>query len=92
MSYPDIAEVHRFTCRLDFEPAGLERLFQVVRRRGFVIERVNAEHDAEGLHVDLTVSGDRSPEMLRAHIEKMHTVRLVQRPLDPCFVADEMPA
>lgn len=84
-----LAEIHRFTCRIDFEPAGLERLLQVVRRRGFVIERVSAEHDAEGLHVDLTVSGARSPETLRAHLEKLHTVRSVQRPLDRCFGAAE---
>lgn len=88
MSESQSAQIHRFTCRLDFEPAGLERLFQVVRRRGFRIERVNAEHDADGLHVDLTVSGTRSPETLRAHLEKLHRVRSVQRPLDRCFVVD----
>lgn len=81
-------EMHRFTCRLDFEPAGLERLFQVVRRRGFVIERVNAAHEADQLHVDLTVSGVRSAETLRAQLEKLHVVHSVQRPLDQCFVAD----
>lgn len=92
MSCTHSAEFHRFTCRLDFEPAGLERLLQVVRRRGFVVERLHAEHDAEGLHVDLTVSGDRSPETLRAQIDRIHTVRSVQRPLESRFIAGEMPA
>lgn len=92
MSEPKTAAIHRLICRLDFEPAGLERLFQVVRRRGFVIERVSAEHDAEGLYVDLTVSGPRSPETLRAHLEKIHVVRSVQRPLDRCFVAENSAA
>lgn len=79
---------HRFTCRIDFEPAGLERLLQVVRRRGFTVERVSAELDAEGLNVDLTVSGARPAETLRGHLEKLPTVRAVQRPLDRCFVAE----
>lgn len=83
----DTAETQRFICRLAFEPAGLERLLQVVRRRGFAIERVNAEHTAEGLLVDLTVSGCRSAETLRAHMQKIHTMRSVQRPLDRRFVA-----
>ncbi|MES1938087.1 ACT domain-containing protein [Salinisphaera hydrothermalis] len=91
MSEPN-TEIHRFTCRLDFEPAGLERLFQVVRRRGFVIERVHAAHEADQLHVDLTVSGARSAETLRAQLEKLHVVRSVQRPLDRCFVVESRSA
>ena len=88
MSCSNSQETHRLTCHLEFEPAGLERLLQVVRRRGFVVERMHAEHDEAGLHVDLTVSGARSPETLRAQLERIHTVRSVQRPLERCFVAD----
>ncbi|HET7315553.1 ACT domain-containing protein [Salinisphaera sp.] len=83
-----VVERHRFICRLDLEPAALERLVQAVRRRGFTIERVGAERASDGLLVDLTVSGARPAETLRAHLEKIHTVQSVQRPRDRCFIAD----
>lgn len=83
---------HRLICRLRCEPVGLERLLQVVRRRGFGIERVNAEHDAGQLCVDLTVSGARSIETLRGHLVKLHTVQSVQRPMDRYLAAGPVDA
>ncbi|WP_423822950.1 ACT domain-containing protein [Salinisphaera sp. SPP-AMP-43] len=79
-------QTYRLICRLAPEPAGLERLFQVVRRRGFVIAQVAAEQGAEELYVDLTVSGTRSVETLRAHLAKIHTLRSVHRPLEQRFI------
>lgn len=69
--------IYTFHCSLDPEPAGLERLFRVVRTRGFYIDRVRAEHDLHGLQIQMTVSGTRSGTMLRSQLEKLHSVRRV---------------
>lgn len=70
---------HHFSCRIVGDSAGLERLLQVVRRRGFVAERVQAVYDAGGIDVDMTIIGQRAPETLAAQIARLHTVQRVNR-------------
>lgn len=68
---------YTFNCWMDPEPVGLERLFRVVRTRGFIVNRVQANHDAHGLQIQMTVSGSRCSLMLRAQLEKLCSVRQV---------------
>ena len=68
---------HTMTCRMCPEPAALERVLQVVRKRGFAVERLSAEHDARGLRIHMTLAGARCPDMLRAQLEKLHGVHSV---------------
>ncbi|MFE8070986.1 ACT domain-containing protein [Marinobacteraceae bacterium S3BR75-40.1] len=64
-------------CRMDPEPAALERLCQVVRIRGFRIEQLAAQREGEALSIHLEVSGERSLGMLITQLEKLHTVYAV---------------
>lgn len=68
---------YTFTCWMAPEPAGLERLFQVVRRRGFTVRRLWAEHDGGYLQARITVSGARDSAMLQSQLEKLYSVKRV---------------
>ncbi|WP_348766560.1 ACT domain-containing protein [uncultured Salinisphaera sp.] len=63
--------LHTINCRMQPEPAALERVLQVVRKRGFAIERFGAEHEAGQLRIRLSCSGRRCPHMLRAQLNKL---------------------
>ncbi|WP_349557691.1 ACT domain-containing protein [Marinobacter sp. NFXS9] len=71
---------HTLSCRMQPEPAALERLCQVARIRGFRIEEMQVRTDAEGLAIDMVLSGQRSIDMLRRQIEKLHTVCSLRSP------------
>lgn len=77
---------YTFACWIDPEPVGLERLFQVVRTRGFTVERVWAEHDGRDLQVHITVSGTRSGAMLQSQLEKLYSVQRVLLQLEEPMV------
>lgn len=83
-----MSEIYRFVCCMEDEPAGVERLCQVVRRRGFRIDRLEAERLHGHLCVDIHVAGTRAPDTLKRQIEKIVTVRSVRQPLAECFVAE----
>ncbi|MES1939345.1 acetolactate synthase II, small subunit-like protein [Salinisphaera sp. T5B8] len=65
------------TCCIKPETAALERILQVVRKRGFSVERFTAEHDKGRLRIRLSCSGSRCPDMLRAQLDKLHGVQSV---------------
>ncbi|MBR9870734.1 MAG: acetolactate synthase [Gammaproteobacteria bacterium] len=56
------------------EAAALERLCQVVRVRGFRISEMSMSSGSEHLEIDLTLEGSRPIAMLKAQLEKLHTV------------------
>ncbi|GAA3566347.1 MULTISPECIES: acetolactate synthase 2 small subunit [Marinobacter] len=68
---------HTLTCRMQAEPAALERLCQVVRVRGFRIRQMSADSADGQLTIGLTVSGERPIGMLQSQLEKLHTVAQV---------------
>ncbi len=65
---------HRMQCRMDAEPAALERLCQVVRIRGFTIEKMQVQMGRGVLDIELTVKGERAVQMLVSQLEKLQTV------------------
>ncbi|MAA66981.1 MAG: acetolactate synthase [Alteromonadaceae bacterium] len=65
---------HRMQCRMDAEPAALERLCQVVRIRGFTIEKMQVQMGRGVLDIELTVKGERAVQMLASQLEKLQTV------------------
>ncbi|MGP4843922.1 ACT domain-containing protein [Marinobacter sp. 1Y8] len=65
---------HRMQCRMDAEPAALERLCQVVRIRGFTIDQMQVQMGQDFLEIELTVKGQRAIQMLASQLEKLHTV------------------
>ncbi|WP_353176441.1 ACT domain-containing protein [Salinisphaera sp. T5B8] len=69
--------LHTMTCCIKPETAALERILQVVRKRGFSVERFTAEHDKGRLRIRLSCSGSRCPDMLRAQLDKLHGVQSV---------------
>ncbi|RJS93061.1 ACT domain-containing protein [Salinisphaera sp. Q1T1-3] len=90
MHIPDISDrQHRLFCRLAGAPGDLERLLQVVRRRGFSIRQVEARQTESCLAVALHVQGARAIETLRAHLANIATMQSVQRPLGPVDVSCE---
>lgn len=69
------AKTHTLTCRMAAEAAAIERLCQVTRIRGFRIEQMQVQADAGELEISMTLCGERSIDMLRSQIERLHTVR-----------------
>ncbi|MCL7944131.1 ACT domain-containing protein [Marinobacter sp. ATCH36] len=65
---------YTLNCRMSQEAAALERLCQVVRIRGFRIARMAVESAGEHIEIVLTLEGSRPITMLRAQLEKLHTV------------------
>ena len=65
---------YTITCRMNHEAAALERLCQVVRIRGFRIEKMAVETADGVLDIALTVQGTRPLTMLQSQLEKLHTV------------------
>ncbi|WP_353220368.1 ACT domain-containing protein [Salinisphaera sp. S4-8] len=68
---------HTINCWMQPEPVALERMLQVVRKRGFRVERFAAEHDKGRLRLRLSCSGSSCPDMLRAQLDKLHGVQSV---------------
>ncbi len=68
-----------FDVYLSSEPAALQRLLGVVRRRGFTVTALSALHDEQrhAYHVDLCVDGARCPTVLQNHIANLADVRTV---------------
>lgn len=69
------ARTHTLTCRMAAEAAAIERLCQVTRIRGFRIEQMQVQADGGELEISMKLCGERSIDMLRSQIEKLHTVR-----------------
>ncbi|WP_273252040.1 ACT domain-containing protein [Marinobacter psychrophilus] len=65
---------HVLHCRMQSEPAGLERLCRVVRVRGFQIAGMSVESSGEHFDIALTLEGSRSISMLQSQLLKLHTV------------------
>ncbi|MGM0570551.1 ACT domain-containing protein [Marinobacter sp.] len=65
---------YQIHCRMIPEAAALERLCQVVRVRGFRIERMAMEHVGDSLDIALTLEGARPIGMLQSQLEKLQTV------------------
>ncbi|MDP4548583.1 ACT domain-containing protein [Marinobacter sp. MDS2] len=65
---------YHLNCRMQSEAAALERLCQVVRVRGFRISQMSMNSGNEHLEIALTLEGSRPIAMLRAQLEKLHTV------------------
>ncbi len=61
-------------CQMSHEAAALERFCQVVRIRGFRIAQMEVESSEGQLDIALTLEGTRSIAMLKAQLEKLHTV------------------
>lgn len=68
---------HSIRCRMQAEPAALERLCQVTRIRGFRIEQMQVHSDDGYLAIDMALSGSRAIDMLQAQIAKLHSVESV---------------
>ena len=68
---------YRITCRMQAEPAALERICQVVRVRGFRVRQMSADARDGELTIGLTVSGERPIGMLHTQLEKLHCVEAV---------------
>lgn len=80
-------------CRMASESAALERLCQVVRIRGFRINRMAVENAGSQLDIQLTLEGSRPIAMLESQLEKLHSVTDVVRPRKPTgFSARATPA
>ncbi|WP_323751139.1 ACT domain-containing protein [Marinobacter sp.] len=65
---------YNLNCRMQSEAAALERLCQVVRVRGFRISQMSMNSGNEHLEIALTLEGSRPITMLKAQLEKLHTV------------------
>ena len=65
---------HILHCRMQSEPAGLERLCRVVRVRGFRIAGMSVESSGEHFDIALTLEGSRPISMLQSQLLKLHTV------------------
>ena len=65
---------HILHCRMQSEPAGLERLCRVVRVRGFRIAGMSVECTGEHFDIALTLEGSRPISMLQSQLLKLHTV------------------
>ncbi|RMJ05662.1 Acetolactate synthase isozyme 2 small subunit [Marinobacter litoralis] len=65
---------YNLNCRMHMEAAALERLCQVVRVRGFRISEMSMSSGSEHLDIALTLEGSRPIAMLKAQLEKLHTV------------------
>jgi len=68
---------YTLTCRMQWEAAALERLCQVVRVRGFRIAGMAVESRDDRLDIRLSLQGHRPIAMLKAQLEKLHTVDFV---------------
>jgi len=69
-----ISNRHVLHCRMQSEPAGLERLCRVVRVRGFRIAGMSVESSGEHFNIALTLEGSRPISMLQSQLLKLHTV------------------
>ncbi|WP_235937733.1 ACT domain-containing protein [Marinobacter caseinilyticus] len=65
---------HQLACRMQAEPAALERVCQVIRIRGFRIDQMQVVNEGEVLAITLQLTGDRPVSMLCSQIEKLHSV------------------
>ncbi|PFG51270.1 acetolactate synthase small subunit [Marinobacter sp. LV10R520-4] len=65
---------HVLHCRMQSEPAGLERLCRVVRVRGFRIASMSVESSGGHFNIALTLEGSRPISMLQSQLLKLHTV------------------
>ena len=65
---------HILHCRMQSEPAGLERLCRVVRVRGFRIVGMSVECTGGHFDIALTLEGSRPIAMLQSQLLKLHTV------------------
>lgn len=65
-------------CRMQHEAAGLERVLQVLRIRGFDVEDMQARRDGDDVRLALTVCGERRIENLLAQLTKLHTVHAAE--------------
>ena len=65
---------HVLHCRMQSEPAGLERLCRVVRVRGFRIAGMSVESSGGHFDIALTLEGSRPISMLQSKLLKLHTV------------------
>jgi len=65
---------HRVQCRMQAEEAAMERLLQVVRIRGFQLQDLQLEREADGYRIALTVAGERPIDFLLRQLEKLHSV------------------
>ena len=83
---------HRMQCRMDAEPAALERLCQVVRIRGFTIEKMQVQMGRGVLDIELTDAGQsvgKTADGHRAHagrrtVDRSVTAqRLIRKQRDP---------
>lgn len=63
----------------DNSPELLERLLRVIRHRGFVVQKINAEcaGNCKLLHVTVTVTSDRPVSLLSKQIEKIFGITQV---------------
>ncbi len=71
---------YTLNCQMSHEAAALERFCQVVRIRGFRIAQMEVESSEGQLDIALTLEGTRSIDMLKAQLEKLHTVLRVDLP------------
>lgn len=74
---------YNLNCRMVYESAALERLCQVVRIRGFRVARMAVESAGDQLDIQLTLEGTRPIAMLKAQLEKLHTVAEVTLSREP---------
>ena len=60
-------------------PELLERLLRVIRHRGFLTQKINAEstENQKLLHVTVTVTGERPVSLLSKQIEKIFGITQV---------------
>jgi len=65
---------HVLHCRMQSEPASLERLCRVVRVRGFRIAGMSVECSGEHFDIALTLEGSRPISMLQSQLLKLHKV------------------
>jgi len=74
VSSKTVSNRHILYCRMQSEPAGLERLCRVVRVRGFRIAGMSVECSGEHFDIALTLEGSRPISMLQSQLLKLHTV------------------
>lgn len=74
VSSKTVSNRHVLYCRMQSEPAGLERLCRVVRVRGFRIAGMSVECSGEHFDIALTLEGSRPISMLQSQLLKLHTV------------------
>ncbi|MBC3766362.1 acetolactate synthase 2 small subunit [Neptunicella marina] len=64
--------MHQLTLLLNNAPAALERVLQVTRYRGFVLESCDVRTEQNNLTVKMQVSGSRPVSLLTSQLNKLH--------------------